>query len=318
MILKILICLDHLKDYALEEINRKYNEFGKFRDSIIKYLEDFINTCNTYEKFLEITEKNKNIIPGEFNFARLKNIKFSKKEIGFGSFDLTISTPYLSLSTDNQLQFCLKNYNQEIENIIPALYQGKYIKFNIISFVEKSVKSSLIFDEENLITKQMSINQITKHNESIIIKFEIPDDLVLEDEQREKISGKLNFELLEEKGMNLQIPFYFSFEFIPLNLIFESNYGFYLSGNNLKYTFEISDLNLVLFFSFRFEKSYLSFEKWKNSYSIEKLEGNQVEEEPQLIFNNEEQKFMMTFSKDEKRLNGKKLNTRMKFYITKI
>ena len=95
----------------------------------------------------------------------------------------------------HKAQFCLKSYNQEIEYIIPSLYHGEYINFNIISFVDKSVKSSLIFNEESLITKQMSINQVTKRNEPIIIKFEIPYEKVSEEESN-KISNsscKMNF-----------------------------------------------------------------------------------------------------------------------------
>lgn len=122
----------------------------------------------------------------------------------------------------------------------------------------------------------------------------------MEEEQSNKISGKLNFELLEESGMNLQIPFNFNFEFIPLFVIFESNYEFFFSRNTLKYAFENSNMDLKIILSFRFEKSNLSFEKWKNNYSIEKLDGNQIEEEPQLIYKKEEQNFIITFSKDEK------------------
>ena len=306
-----------LKDFVLEEINRKCIEFGNFKDTVMKDLENLINTYNSFANIVNITDQNKKIIPKEFNIIKLKDIKKTEKNIGFDSFDLNVSTPKKSLSTDNRLQFCFRTYNQDIDYIIPALYHGEYIKFNIISFVDKSVKSSLIFNEENLITKQISINQITKHNEPIIIKFEIPYDETLEEEQSDKISGKLNFELLEESGMNLQIPFNFNFEFIPLFVIFESNYGFFLSRNTLKYAFEKSNLDLKIILSFRFEKSNLSFEKWKNNYSIEKLDGNQIEEEPQLIYKKEEQNFIITFSKDKKKLSGKKLNARIKFYITK-
>lgn len=306
-----------LKDFVLDEINRKCIEFGNFKDNVMKDLENLINTYNSFANIVNLTDQNKKIIPKEFNLIKLDDIKFSEKKIGFDSFDLNISTPYLSLSTDNRLQFCLKTYNQDIDYIIPALYHGESIKFNIISFVDKSVKSSLIFNEENLITKQISINQITNHNEPIIIKFEIPYDQALDEDKSDKISGKLNFELLEESGMSLQIPFNFNFEFIPLNVIFESNYGFFLSRNTLKYAFENSSMNLEIFLYFRFEKSNLSFDKWKNNYSIEKLEGNQIEEEPQLKYQKEEQKFIMTFTKDEKKLIDKKLNARIKFYITK-
>ena len=239
-----------LKDFILEEINRKCIEFGNFKDIVMKDLENLINTYNSFANIVNITDQNKKIIPKEFNVIKLKDVKKTEKNIGFDSFDLNVSTPYLSLSTDNRLQFCLKTYNLDIDYIIPALYHGEYIKFNIISFVDKSIKSSLIFNEENLITKQISINQITKHNEPIIIKFEIPYDETLEEEQSDKISGKLNFELLEESGMNLQIPFNFNFEFIPLFVIFESNYGFFLSTNTLNYAFENSNMDLKIIFKF--------------------------------------------------------------------
>ena len=57
--------------------------------------------------------------------------------------------------------------------------------------------------------------------------------------------------------------------------------------------------------------------KWRNNYSIEKLDGNQIEEEPQLIYKKEEQYLIITFSKDEKKLSGKKLNAIIKFYLAK-
>ena len=311
-----------LKDFALDEINRKCIEFGNFKDNVMKDLESLLNTYKSYENIINKTDDNKKIIPKEFNIMKLDNIKLTEKKIGFkagfDTSDLNISTPYLSLSTDNKLQFCLKTYNQEINSIIPALYYGEKIKFNIISFVDKNVKSSFIFNEENLITKQLSVNQITKHNEPIIIKFEIPYDQVIEEEENDKITGQLNFEIVEESDTNLLIPFNFKFEFIPLNVIFESNYNFFFSKeNNLKYAFENSPLNLELFLSFRFEKSILPFDKWKNNYSIEKLEGNDVEEEPKLIFNEDDQKFLVSFSKIENKLDGKKLNAKIKFYITK-
>ena len=244
----------------------------------------------------------------------MDDIKFTTKEIGFDSFDLNISTPYLSLSADDKLQFCLKTYNQDIYSIIPALYYGENIKFNIISFVDKSVKSTFIFNEENLISKQLSINQITKHNEPIIIKFEIPYGQFLEEEENDAITGKLNFEIAEQSDINLQIPFNFNFQFIPLNVIFESNYEFFYSKNTLKYAFEYSPLNFEIYISFRFEKSILPFDKWKNNYSIEKIKGNQIDEEPQLIYQEDNQRFLMTFN--SKKIIGKKLNAKIKFYIT--
>ena len=306
-----------LSDFPLDKINLKCIEFGNFKDNVMKDLENLLNTYNSYGNFINMTDKYKNIIPKEFNITRLNDIKFTKKEIGFGSFDLNISTPYLSLSTDNTLQFCLKAYNQDINCIIPSLYHGEIIKFNIISFIDKSIKSSLNFSENNLITKQLSINSITKPNEPIIIKFEIPFDIALEEEEYNKVSGELNFELIEEKDMSLQIPFNFNFEFIPLKIIFESNNGFFFKENNLKYANEFSPLDLEISLSFKFEKSNLLFDKWKNNYSIEKLEGNQLEEEPELIFKEDKQEFLLKFSKYEKKLNNKKLNAKITFYITK-
>ncbi len=146
-----------LKDFALEEINRKCIEFGNFKNTVIKVLENLIKTYNSFANIVNLADQNKKIISKEFKVIKLKDIKKTEKTIGFDSFDLNVSTPYLSLSTDNRLQFCLETY-KDIDFIITALYHGKYIKFNIISFVDKSVKSSLIFKEENLITKQISIN----------------------------------------------------------------------------------------------------------------------------------------------------------------
>jgi hypothetical protein len=104
-----------LKDFNLEEINRKCQEFGNFKDNVMKDLENLLNTFRTYGDIINMTDENKKIIPKEFNVIKLDDIKFTTKEIGFDSFDLNISTPYISLSADNKLQFCLKTYNQEIK-----------------------------------------------------------------------------------------------------------------------------------------------------------------------------------------------------------
>ena len=146
-----------LKYFALEEINRKCIEFGNFKNTVMKDLENLIKTYNSFANIVNLADQNKKIISKKFKVIKLKDIKKTEKTIGFDSFDLNVSTPYLSLSTDNRLQFCLETY-KDIDFIITALYHGKYIKFNIISFVDKSIKSSLIFNEENLITKQISIN----------------------------------------------------------------------------------------------------------------------------------------------------------------
>ncbi len=104
-----------LKDFALEEINRKCIEFGNFKDTVMKDLENLINTYNSFANIVNITDQNKKIIPKEFNIIKLKDIKKTEKNIGFDSFDLNVSTPKKSLSTDNRLQFCFRTYNQDID-----------------------------------------------------------------------------------------------------------------------------------------------------------------------------------------------------------
>ncbi len=112
-----------LKDFALEEINRKCIEFGNFKNTVIKVLENLIKTYNSFANIVNLADQNKKIISKKFKVIKLKDIKKTEKTIGFDSFDLNVSTPYLSLSTDNRLQFCLETY----KDIDTALYHGKYI-----------------------------------------------------------------------------------------------------------------------------------------------------------------------------------------------
>ena len=68
-----------LKDFVLEEINRKCIEFGNFKDTVMKDLENLINTYDSFANIVNITDQNKKIIPKEFNVIKLKDVKKPKK-----------------------------------------------------------------------------------------------------------------------------------------------------------------------------------------------------------------------------------------------
>ena len=70
-----------LKDFNLEEINRKCQEFGTFKDNVMKDLENLLKTFRDYGDIINMTDENKKIIPKEFNIIKLDDIKFTTKEM---------------------------------------------------------------------------------------------------------------------------------------------------------------------------------------------------------------------------------------------
>ena len=69
-----------LKDFALEEINRKCIEFGNFKNTVMKDLENLIKTYNSFANIVNLADQNKKIISKEFKVIKLKDIKKPKKQ----------------------------------------------------------------------------------------------------------------------------------------------------------------------------------------------------------------------------------------------
>ena len=152
------------KPSNIEEICKK---FESLKDKIVDNLDKILYFYDESEKIEIKTQKCLEYIGCKFNLQFKSNFRISKNNINFENFKVkSISSPYLTITNDNKIEFSLKSFNKIIGPYSPSLYKNKLFTFNIISFIDKNIESKLIINNECPLKHYFSISKEVSPNKS--------------------------------------------------------------------------------------------------------------------------------------------------------
>ena len=155
----------------------------KKTEEVLIYLKQFktdlLNIFNKIKKTMRIKEDVNKIIQQIMSNFDDSIVLYDLRNIDDLSFEIEIDEsklennnnnlyPYIS-KEDNKLYFNLFEYNWEMEPIIPSLYENEKYIFNIVSFVDSSLKVKIEMGSD--IQEQFSVSNILEPLTPILIFF---------------------------------------------------------------------------------------------------------------------------------------------------
>ena len=193
----------------------------------------------------------------------------------------SLNSPYITLSSDNKtIEVPFQSFDFDLGNIIPSLYGNSIYSINIISFINKKLKTEIIKDSIDN-KEYQDLFLITNNIDSttpIIIKFIIPDKKI---EKKECVEVGLDFKILSEipnEINSLVLTNKIKFNLLPLSaIIYSKKYNFSWNENKLILNMKYLDEGHSLKINFKIMNFEGKNELFENSYSLISLEGNNID-----------------------------------------
>ena len=184
------------------------------------------------------------------------------------------------------MEFGYSSYNLNIGPIICSLYSGTKFTYKIISFIDKILSVTLLFDGEidedsKKLIPYFSIKNKIPSSEPINLYFTVPDESFSSKNNKYKLKGHLEIKIEESEIEPLLIEFSFNVILLPLEIYLISNNGdlfwdenkFSMNKNN----FKENDIFGFRYFIRNFYENYSSFNK---NISLKSLGKNEVDNKP--------------------------------------
>ena len=183
------------KKTDLKETKKVCENYEKVKRKLIDEFIDILNNFDIYNNNINNLTKDKEIVSGRYELINKIKIE-EEKDIDFSKFKgFFYKSKYISLiQKEKKIQTNYEVFNFNLGNIIPSLYGNSIYSLNILSFISQDLKCEII---KNSITNKkyqnsFFISNLLKKNNSLVIKFIVPDIKI---EKEEDVETDLNISI---------------------------------------------------------------------------------------------------------------------------
>ena len=295
----------------------------KKTEEVLIYLKQFktdlLNIFNKIKKTMRIKEDVNKIIQQIMSNFDDSIVLYDLRNIDDLSFEIEIDEsklennnnnlyPYIS-KEDNKLYFNLFEYNWEMEPIIPSLYENEKYIFNIVSFVDSSLKVKIEMGSD--IQEQFSVSNILEPLTPILIFFKVPG-MDIEKPIEKEYKGKLIVTSIDNVKSQASINLNFKFQYYPLIVLFNGLDNEYeMKANKLLLLKDKIYVGSVIFFQIEIEGFHPNKDFYNGRIERISLEDNNVEKP---VIKTDKNDFSIIIPSIDN--NGSKLHGLFNIYIT--
>ena len=295
----------------------------KKTEEVLIYLKQFktdlLNIFNKIKKTMRIKEDVNKIIQQIMSNFDDSIVLYDLRNIDDLSFEIEIDEsklennnnnlyPYIS-KEDNKLYFNLFEYNWEMEPIIPSLYENEKYIFNIVSFVDSSLKVKIEMGSD--IQEQFSVSNILEPLTPISIFFKVPG-MDIEKPIEKEYKGILIVTSIDNVKSQASIYLNFKFQYYPLIVLFNGLDNEYeMKANKLLLLKDKIYVGSVIFFQIEIEGFHPNKDFYNGRIERISLEDNNVEKP---VIKTDKNDFSIIIPSIDN--NGSKLHGLFNIYIT--